>query len=60
MTALSVTSHVMLMTNIPADQPLGGDEGTEKHTIFVLIFRKEKIHQNFYDSGGFYIRLNIN
>ena len=25
MTALSVTSHVLLMTNIPADQPLGGD-----------------------------------
>lgn len=24
-TALSVTSHVLLMTNIPADQPLGGD-----------------------------------
>jgi len=24
MTALSVTSHVLLMTNIPADQPLGG------------------------------------
>ncbi len=23
-TALSVTSHVLLMTNIPADQPLGG------------------------------------
>ena len=25
MTALSVTSHVLFMTNIPADQPLGGD-----------------------------------
>ena len=25
MTALSVTSHVLLMTNIPADQPLGVD-----------------------------------
>ena len=24
MTTLSVTSHVLLMTNIPADQPLGG------------------------------------
>ena len=24
MTVLSVTSHVLLMTNIPADQPLGG------------------------------------
>ena len=24
MTALSVTSHVLFMTNIPADQPLGG------------------------------------
>lgn len=24
MTALSVTNHVLLMTNIPADQPLGG------------------------------------
>ena len=24
MTALSVTTHVLLMTNIPADQPLGG------------------------------------
>lgn len=24
MTALSVTSHGLLMTNIPADQPLGG------------------------------------
>ena len=24
MTALSVTSHVLLMTNIPADQPLRG------------------------------------
>lgn len=28
MTALSVTNHVLLMTNIPADQPLGGGRET--------------------------------
>ena len=50
----------IMQENEAKENPLKIEEGTEKHTIFVLIFRKEKIHQNFYDSGGFYIRLNIN
>lgn len=36
-------------------------EGTEKHTIFILtLIKKEKNHQSFYDSGGFFVRRNIN
>ena len=36
-------------------------EGTEKYTIFILtLIKKEKKHQNFYDSGGFFVRRNIN
>ena len=39
----------------------GHPEGTEKHTIFILtLIKKEKNHQSFYDSGGFFVRRNIN
>ena len=42
-------------------QPAGSYEGTEKHTIFILtLIKKEKNHQSFYDSGGFFVRRNIN
>lgn len=42
-------------------RPHTGDEGTEKHTIFILtLIKKEKNHQSFYDSGGFSVRQNIN
>lgn len=41
--------------------PRSFKEGTEKYTIFILtLIKKEKKHQNFYDSGGFFVRRNIN
>lgn len=41
--------------------PFRHQEGTEKHTIFILtLIKKEKNHQSFYDSGGFFVRRNIN
>lgn len=51
MTALSVTSHVLLMTNIPADQPLGGGEGTEKvdYTVYIWYNVSIKYRRCFYD-----------
>ena len=44
-----------------SEPPCANPEGTEKHTIFILtLIKKEKNHQSFYDSGGFFVRRNIN
>ena len=50
------------LNNISAQKaPADANEGTEKHTIFILtLIKKEKNHQSFYDSGRFFVRRNIN
>lgn len=42
------------LTRREQEIPLFYKEGTEKHTIFILIFKEEKLHQSFYNSGGFF------
>ena len=49
------------MLGYPKEPLCTAIEGTEKHTIFILtLIKKKKIHQSFYDSGGFSVRQNIN
>lgn len=49
----------IMQENEAKEPPSSRLEGTKKHTIFDFN-KKEKIHQSFYDSGGFFVRRNIN